>query len=74
MICFGDARAHEGGQGAVYIALGCFCSWAGGCLRLGMKEATKEKAACVIDEIDAIGGNRKHCENHTRKTLNQLLV
>jgi ATP-dependent 26S proteasome regulatory subunit len=27
-----------------------------------------------IDEIDAIGGNRKHWENHTRKTLNQLLV
>ena len=26
------------------------------------------------DEIDAIGGNRKHWENHTRKTLNQLLV
>ncbi len=27
-----------------------------------------------IDEIDAIGGNRKHWESHSRKTLNQLLV
>jgi len=38
--------------------------------------AEKKKAPCIvfIDEIDAIGGNRKHWENHARKTLNQLLV
>jgi ATP-dependent metalloprotease len=27
-----------------------------------------------IDEIDAVGASRKMWENHTRKTLNQLLV
>ena len=39
-------------------------------------QAAKKKAPCIvfIDEIDAIGSNRKHWENNTRKTLNQLLV
>ena len=38
--------------------------------------AAKRKAPCIIfiDEIDAVGGNRKQWESHTRKTLNQLLV
>jgi len=46
-------------------------------LSLGiLSQAAKKKAPCIvfIDEIDAIGGNRKHWENHARKTLNQLLV
>jgi ATP-dependent metalloprotease len=38
--------------------------------------AAKNKAPCIvfIDEIDAIGGNRKQWESHTKKTLNQMLV
>ena len=38
--------------------------------------AAKKKAPCIvfIDEIDAVGGNRKAFESHTRKTLNQLLT
>ena len=38
--------------------------------------AAKKKAPCIvfIDEIDAVGASRKLWENHTRKTLNQLLV
>ena len=38
--------------------------------------AAKKKAPCIvfIDEIDAVGASRKMWENHTRKTLNQLLV
>ena len=38
--------------------------------------AAKKSAPCIvfIDEIDAVGGNRRAWENHSRKTLNQLLV
>jgi len=38
--------------------------------------AAKKAAPCIvfIDEIDAVGGNRRAWENHSRKTLNQLLV
>eukprot|EP00951_Prasinocladus_malaysianus_P022673 scaffold190749_cov39-Prasinocladus_malaysianus.AAC.1 len=38
--------------------------------------AAKKKAPCIVfvDEIDAVGGNRKQWESHTRKTLNQMLV
>lgn len=38
--------------------------------------AAKKKTPCIvfIDEIDAVGASRKMWENHTRKTLNQLLV
>jgi AAA+ superfamily predicted ATPase len=39
-------------------------------------QAAKAKAPCIvfIDEIDAIGSNRKVWENHSRKTLNQMLT
>ena len=39
-------------------------------------EAAKKKAPCIvfIDEIDAIGGNRKQWENHSRSVLNQMLI
>ena len=38
--------------------------------------AAKKKAPCIVfvDEIDAVGGNRKQWESHSRKTLNQMLV
>lgn len=38
--------------------------------------AAKKKAPCIvfIDEIDAVGGSRKQWENHTKKTLDQLLT
>ena len=39
-------------------------------------QTAKKKSPCIvfIDELDSIGGSRKQWENHTRKTLNQLLV
>lgn len=39
-------------------------------------EAAKKRAPCIvfIDEIDAIGGNRKQWENHSRSVLNQMLI
>ena len=48
----------------------------GSCLVRSLFAPAKKKAPCIvfIDEIDAIGGDRKQWENHTRKTLNQLLT
>ena len=39
-------------------------------------QAAKAKTPCIIfiDEIDAIGSNRRSWENHSRKTLNQMLT
>ena len=39
-------------------------------------QAAKAKTPCIIfiDEIDAVGSNRRSWENHSRKTLNQMLT
>ena len=39
-------------------------------------EAAKKRAPCIvfIDEIDAIGGNRKQWETQSRAVLNQMLI
>ena len=39
-------------------------------------QAAKARTPCIIfiDEIDAVGSNRRSWENHSRKTLNQILT
>lgn len=39
-------------------------------------QAAKAKTPCIIfiDEVDAVGSNRRSWENHSRKTLNQMLT